>query len=164
MPSTRAEKLWCTLVIENRSPETITIKSVQLQWGKFCNGGKYFINHLHFFESNPILFSLLTLLFIGYGPCNEIPPSDIEGKTIAPKKSYSIYACGRQASASGTEGSVDLYDKNDKISSVYWDCPWGPSSNVVQVRDVPSDWIISHSQFSPDGAIGTVNIKIAYIG
>ena len=161
MSSTRAEKLWATLVLENRSKETITIKNLQVQWGKFCNGGKYSKNHFAPFESSPMLFSL-TLILTGYGPCNEIPPSDIEGKTIAPKKNYSIYTCGRQSSATGTEGSFDLYIKDEKIATVYYDVPWGMNPNVLKITDVDSDWIISSTAFSPDGAMGTVNIKIAY--
>lgn len=162
MSSTRAEKLWCTLVIENRSSETITIKNVQLQWGKFCDGGKY--SKITSLPLSPVRWFFVNASSTGYGPCNEISPSDIDGKTVAPKKSYSIYTCGRQSSASGTEGSIDLYVKNEKIATVYWDCPWGMSPNLLQIRDVPADWILSNSQFSTDGAMGTVNIKTAYIG
>jgi hypothetical protein len=102
--------------------------------------------------------------FIGLSPCNEIPPSDIDGKTIEPKKTYNIYTSGREGAAGGTEGLFDLYVKNEKIATIYWDCPWGAKPNVVQVRDAPTDWMVSNSQYGPYGAIGTVTIKAAYIG
>ena len=107
--------------------------------------------------------SLFVDAFIGLQPCTEIDPSDINGTTISSKKTYSIYTSGRQSSASGTEGSFDLYtSKGDKIVTVYWDCPWAAGSkNVVQLRDVPTDWMVSNSPYNTAGAIGTVIIKFA---
>ena len=92
---------WVTITIEPAN-FAVTIKNVGHSWGKFyANGDKD----------------------------DEIPPSAIEGTVVKAKGSYEISACGRQDSASGTEGFFDLYDGETKIGTYTWDCPWGRPTN-----------------------------------
>ena len=48
---------------------------------------------------------------------NEIQPSAIDVVKIDKKGSCAIYTCGRSDSASGTEGSFDLYDGDTKVGT-----------------------------------------------
>ena len=93
---------WVAITIYPSNFE-VTLKNVAHSWGKFYSDGN---------------------------KDNEIKPSDIEGVKIAKKGSYTIYACGRSDSASGTEGSFDLYDGDTKVGTYSWDCPWGSKDNT----------------------------------
>ncbi len=102
---------WVTITIYPTN-FTVTIKNIAHSWGKFYKNGN---------------------------KDDEIQPSDIEGVNIEGGSSYMIEACGRSDSASGTEGTFDLYDGATKIGTYSWDCPWGSKTNS-------SDWSPSGPQ------------------
>ena len=92
---------------------------------------------------------------------HEIDPKTVIGTEIKPGKSYTFCTCGRQNSASGTEGTVTLAghkDGSDHISDIYWSCPWGPKDNILKVSNTDPNWIIQVPPISSGGPIGRVTI------
>lgn len=82
--------------------------------------------------------------------------------TIGAGHSYSIYSCGREDAASGTEGSLSLYDGETKVAEIYWDCPWGSKHNKFSATVTDSvNYHIDTSGFNEyGGAIGNVIVSI----
>lgn len=99
---------WATFTIS--TTVKLTVKNVTSNWGKFYRDGN---------------------------KDAEISRSDIEGHNIEPGEAYTISTCGREHSASGTEGNFDLYDGTKKVGNYYWDCPWGRKENIS--RWTPAD-------------------------
>uniref|UniRef100_A0A3B0M240 Uncharacterized protein n=1 Tax=Arsenophonus endosymbiont of Trialeurodes vaporariorum TaxID=235567 RepID=A0A3B0M240_9GAMM len=84
----------------------LTIKNVNIIWGKFHKEGDKDI---------------------------EISPSNIKGKVIPENTQYSICACGRDNSTSGTQGMIALFDKDLRIAEYRWNDPWlsGKSESLL---------------------------------
>ncbi|CAF1573660.1 unnamed protein product, partial [Didymodactylos carnosus] len=71
---------------------------------------------------------------------------------------------GRSWSASGTQGSVELWSQSVKIGTFVWDCPWGSKTNSYDITDKGADYVISVDGGSRyGGAIGIVSITVAYV-
>ncbi|KAF2135585.1 uncharacterized protein K452DRAFT_322971 [Aplosporella prunicola CBS 121167] len=119
---------------------TITLKHAQALWGKFYRDGN---------------------------KDAEISTDDVEKITIPAGSQATIYACGRSDASSGTEGKIDLYEDNQKICTIYWDCPWGSKTNNFQIQDRNSNagYMVSVGDWSRDsGAIGNVDVEVAKKG
>ncbi|MFD5088693.1 aegerolysin family protein [Kitasatospora sp. NPDC058406] len=79
---------------------------------------------------------------LSYGKWEDVgnfPPIDIPaGKELA-----AFHSSGRKGAAAGTEGYViyELGDDSGATIKIYWDIPWGSSTNTLKVE--PSDPDIS---------------------
>ncbi|PHH89228.1 hypothetical protein CDD83_6460 [Cordyceps sp. RAO-2017] len=121
-------------MVQNRD---LTVKNAHLYWGKF---------------------------FDCYSKDNEVSTHEVEGSSAAPFEAKYVGACGRSDSASGTEGSFDVYDDATKICRVYWSCPWGSKDNEFRVEDYNQSTSAYQVTVGPwsrnSGAIGTVVLTI----
>jgi len=128
---------WVSIKIQARG-FTAQLKNVVHKWGKFYSSSKD----------------------------SEIDPGTIEGHEITNGNSYTISACGRSDSASGTEGSFDIYDSDTHIGTYSWDCPWGSKTNrSTWDRNFACDnYVVEITGANLDsGALGNVDIVCAYI-
>ncbi len=125
---------WVSIHIENLNVQgELTIKNVSLDWGKFYKGSKD----------------------------NEISTEEVEKLKIGQRQYETINACGREHSASGTEGSLDVYFGSTKVGRYYWDCPWGSKSNTSNWTTSSKDFIVDFSPGNLDsGAIGSASIEV----
>jgi hypothetical protein len=96
---------------------------------------------------------------------NEIPVSEIEGRTITPGNPYKFGACGRSDAAVGTEGSFDIYDGNTLVASYHWDCPWGSKTNYSNLDPHDEDdYVVQVIGANTDsGALGNIAITAVKI-
>ena len=98
----------------------------------------------------------------------EIPPSDVEGTQIKPKKSYVLRTCGRSDSPSGTEGYFDLTVDGRMVRNIYCVSPWGASDNVFRLSGEDEDWMAevkpAGNQGGNAGPLGNVTCTLAYLG
>lgn len=99
----------------------------------------------------------------------EVLPARISGMEILDGFSYTIYACGRSDSASGTEGTVEILDEfePEPVCKIHWDSPFGNSPNVLDVADrnerVKYHISVSDHNQSCNGALGNVTATITRI-
>ncbi|CAM2987522.1 aegerolysin family protein [Vibrio neptunius] len=139
---------WVTITIYATNYD-VTLKNVSHSWGKF-------------YDSKQIGVA-------GGSKDNEYEPSEIEGQVIERGTSFSINACGRSDSASGTEGSFELYDGSTHVGTYSWDCPWGSKTNdsswTLSGPQPPlNKYITSQTGANLDsGALGTVIIQTTKI-
>ncbi len=125
---------WVSISIQSVG-STIQVKNAKLAWGKFYEGNKD----------------------------NEISTDQVNKLVITSGNSVQIASCGREDSASGTEGSFDLYHDDIKIGTYYWECPWGSKTNISTwtPNDV-AEYITQVSGGNLDsGALGNITIKCA---
>jgi hypothetical protein len=125
---------WVSIAIKSDNCD-ITIKNAHLAWGKFYQCGD---------------------------KDREISAESINGKVVSSGSTFTICACGRENSASGTEGSFDLYVGDLHVGSYYWNCPWGSATNT-------STWTKDNGNFLVEldpagnlnsGALGNVGIEV----
>ncbi|KKA28151.1 hypothetical protein TD95_000962 [Thielaviopsis punctulata] len=126
---------WLEIIITNRMRDgDVTLRDAVANWGKFYQNGDKDI---------------------------EIGSDQINGNTLTFDKSFTVQSCGRSDSASGTEGSVKLFEGSTHICTLYWNCPWGSKNNQFKILDQSDDYAVSHTPFNDDsGAIGTVKVKV----
>eukprot|EP01084_Bolivina_argentea_P094376 169657_1 len=128
---------WIEIDIQNKSGTELIIENASLSWGKwYASGNKG----------------------------KELGNPD---KTkIDNGNSFGVYSCGRENSASGSQGSFDLKlfsngKATTRICTMSWDCPWGLKGNSYDVSNKGVGWYPSLSGGSKDsGAIGTVTLVI----
>jgi hypothetical protein len=129
---------WVTITITPANVD-VKLKNVAHSWGKFYKTGD---------------------------KDTEIPVSDIEGTVIAQGSSFTVNACGREDAASGTEGTMDLFDGDTKIGTYTWDCPWGTKSNSSTwsssgPQPPHNKYVVQQSGANLDsGALGNVTIQV----
>ncbi|KAL3457538.1 aegerolysin type hemolysin [Aspergillus heterothallicus] len=126
---------WVDLRVTDDCSAQVAVQNAQVSWGKF-----YQYNNEN----------------------NEISPEQVDKTLINPGQYADICACGRQGSASGTTGSIDLMDTsaNEKICTLNWNCPYS-GSNDLEVTNTNSNYTVSKPQYSPRGALGTVPISVS---
>jgi hypothetical protein len=87
---------------------------------------------------------------------------------VAPGTVESVDSCGRQGSASGTEGTIDLYDGDTRICTLYWNSPWGSNYNEFEIRNYDaetSDFSVSVASWNTGpGALGDVDVTVSKQG
>ncbi|MFH7015703.1 aegerolysin family protein [Flavobacterium sp. FlaQc-47] len=114
---------------------TLSVKNASLSWGKFYEAGD---------------------------KDKEISTDDINKITVASGKTALICSCGRSGSATGTEGSFDLYNGDTKIGKFYWDCPFNKKTNSFNwtiEKDIEKHYNTDREGGNKDsGAIGNVII------
>lgn len=114
---------------------TMNVKEAKLDWGKFYKQGD---------------------------KDKEISTADINKIAVESGKDARICSCGRSGSATGTEGSFELYDGEIKIGKFYWDCPWWKKDNSfswTQEESTKSSYSTNMEGGNTDsGAIGNVTI------
>lgn len=70
-------------------------------------------------------------------------------------------SCGRSDSASGTQGSFDLYDGDTRVVTLVWNCPWGSKSNSWSQSNQNSKYVVSVTGGSMDsGSIGVLTVEV----
>ncbi|KAH7917975.1 putative Asp-hemolysin precursor [Leucogyrophana mollusca] len=135
------EAQWVVLEITNSfRSRPIKIQNASLRWGKFHKNGNKNV---------------------------EISPEEIDRIVIPAGSEHSVSSCGRSSALSGTEGTIDLYDDATKVCTLYWNCPWGSSTNNFEVRDVnkAGGYIVSNGPWNPDGgALGNITVEAAIKG
>ncbi|PIG80348.1 hypothetical protein AARAC_004777 [Aspergillus arachidicola] len=96
---------------------------------------------------------------------HEISAANVNETTVAIGGSADVSSCGRQDSPSGATGSIELWDNENKICKIVWDCPWGSQPNKFAVVDPHEDYWVQYDGWNRDGAgIGTVNVGIGFHG
>jgi hypothetical protein len=95
---------------------------------------------------------------------NEVKWGD-EDKIIPKGSAGMICSCGRADSATGTEGSFNIYDGETLVAAYYWCCPWGSKTNTSKLTpnsnpDVSDNYAtqLSGGNFNA-GALGDITIK-----
>lgn len=127
---------WISVTINSRNLN-ISIKNAHLAWGKFHGQGN---------------------------KDYEIGPNEINQIVVAAGSDVDINACGREGSASGTEGEFELYEGSTQIGIFYWNCPWGSKSNELRWTPTNDNYVTQISDGNLDsGAIGRVTLKCAKI-
>ena len=97
---------------------------------------------------------------------NEVDPDTLTGREIPPQTEFVIYACGKENSPKGTQGSVILSTLSlggAEIAMVVWNCPPQPpsgSDNTVDLVHFLDPWIVSVSQVPDSGPIGPVAVGL----
>lgn len=134
---------WILLkIINTLLSHNIQVNNAVLTYGKFYNPAK--------------------------GTDYEISREEISDMEILARHSEEVASCGRAASPTGTEGSIDLYYSGTKICTVYWDCPYS-GSNKLEIRNNGGagylctlktlDWGRDNGH-----AIGNVNVEVSGAG
>ncbi|MFC5704107.1 aegerolysin family protein [Cohnella faecalis] len=97
-----SDSLWVEVFIDNYNTDVV-IRNIKLEWGR-----------LYKLEDRS----------------TEISADSLNGTVIKAGKKLWVCACGRSWSPSGTEGSFQLFDLEDKLIGTYsWDCPLGKRLN-----------------------------------
>ena len=97
----------------------------------------------------------------------EMPAEEISKLIFPAGSTNDISACGRSDAASGTEGTIALYDGETKICVLYWSCPWGETRNYFEVRDRnrKDGYMVSVENWNHgSGALGTIDIEVGKKG
>ncbi|MHC5748869.1 MAG: aegerolysin family protein, partial [Nostoc sp.] len=129
--------LWVSIQIKNTfNSDNIYIKNARLEFGKFVqNEDKYM----------------------------EIGSSDLLS-TIPAGQTGTISSASRTNSASGTEGTIDLFDADVKIAQLYWNCPFGSQENTFKVIDLNSKdgYIVNVGDVNRSSALGIINVEVGF--
>jgi hypothetical protein len=128
---------WVSITIKPLNSD-ITVKNPVHEWGKFFAGSKD----------------------------NEVSSESINGTIIEAGNSYTINACGRSDSASGTEGSIDLYDGKVHVGNYYWSCPWSSVySNKSTWSSASNNHIaqVTGGNVDNSGSLGNITIKVVKV-
>ncbi|MFS0519393.1 aegerolysin family protein [Nostoc sp. UIC 10630] len=129
--------LWVSIQIKNTfNSDNIYIKNARLEFGKFVqNEDKYM----------------------------EIGASDLLS-TIPAGQTGTISSASRTNSASGTEGTIDLFDADVKIAQLYWNCPFGSQENTFKVIDLNSKdgYIVNVGDVNRSSALGIINVEVGF--
>ncbi|KAH7905789.1 Aegerolysin family protein [Hygrophoropsis aurantiaca] len=137
----KAYKQWVVLTITNSfRSRPILIQHASLSWGKFYQNGD---------------------------KGAELTPEQIDQIVIPPGSEHSVSSCGRSDASSGTEGTIDVYDDETKVCTLYWNCPWGSPTNNFEVRNVnkAGGYIVSNGPWNVSGgALGNIAIEAAIRG
>ena len=124
---------WIGLTMENSTGVQFKIVAVKLVWGKVYSDPN---------DKN-----------------SEIPPSSLVGKTIDPKGSFKLNSCGRNGTASGTEGTVTIGYQGTSNISIYWNVPHiGTNVLTPTVLNGPY-WANFKSDVPRDGPIGNISVE-----
>ncbi|KAL2367742.1 hypothetical protein RJZ57_007890 [Blastomyces gilchristii] len=93
----------------------------------------------------------------------EITPDQVDEIVIPESGSGDIYSCGRQGAPAGTQGSVDLIDKDtlQKICTINWSSPFGGGSNYISASDVDRHYMVGVPAVSANRPVGFVDISVA---
>ncbi|KAK6819219.1 hypothetical protein RU639_008142 [Aspergillus parasiticus] len=126
---------WITVhIINNTGDNIVKVQNAEVSWGKFYQTGD---------------------------KDHEISAANVNETTVAIGGSADVSSCGRQDSASGTTRSIELWDNENKICKIVWDCPWANQPNDFNIVDQSEDYSVQHGDWNRDGArIGTVNVEI----
>lgn len=94
---------------------------------------------------------------------NELSPSEVDGQVIEiGQECFNVVSsCGRSDSASGIQGSFDLYDGDTRVVTLVWNCPWGSKSNSWSQSNQNSKYVVSVTGGSMDsGSIGVLTVEV----
>ncbi|KAB2573789.1 hypothetical protein BFW01_g1210 [Lasiodiplodia theobromae] len=131
---------WVILRIINRLQiKRISVKNARLDWGKFHQNGN---------------------------KDEEITPAAVNAVTVGAGQTTDVSSCGRSDAPSGTEGTLDLYDGDTKICTLYWNCPWGAKYTDFRIQDGNWDsYTLSaggpKSNIGWSGALGEIEVEIS---
>ncbi|KKC98871.1 MULTISPECIES: aegerolysin family protein [Photobacterium] len=94
---------------------------------------------------------------------DELSPEEVNGQVVEiGQEGFNIVSsCGRSDSASGTQGSFDLFDGSTKVVTLVWDCPWGSKSNSWSQTGQNRNYVVSVTGGSMNsGAIGVLTVEV----
>lgn len=123
---------WLELKIQNNSSKTLRIKNLYVHWGK---------------------------LYASPDKGTAVGEDTFNNHDIASRDALSFASCGRENSWSGTEGEFDIFDGNDRVCQVYWDCPY-TGDNKLNARYVKDKWFPMVPAICTSGSIGSQTITI----
>ncbi|EFJ25241.1 hypothetical protein SELMODRAFT_99959, partial [Selaginella moellendorffii] len=124
---------WVSFKITNLGPDTLVVRNSVLPWGKWYK-----------YPNKGIDGSSPGGVTIASGATSPTPP---------------FAACGRENSPSGTEGTFDLYAKEIKVATIYFDCPY-IGSNKLSVQYACNTCVVQLPSFSTSGPLGDLVIKV----
>ncbi|KAF9345299.1 hypothetical protein BGX26_003312 [Mortierella sp. AD094] len=124
---------WVEFTLQNKDVDNLTLKDVQLSWGKWYQNGD---------KSKETS-----------GPADQTIPKEGEIR---------VASCGRADSPSGTTGSFSLYDGRTMIAKIAWDCPY-TGRNTFTVSDVSVNYAVNPSSFQERGALGELTITVVNV-
>lgn len=81
---------------------------------------------------------------------------------IQPGEKLRVSACGRADSASGTQGTIRIWDsdRNKQLVTAYFNCPWSGSNDFRALVHETSYVAVSHSSFTAGGALGEMSMRV----
>ncbi|KAI1113287.1 aegerolysin type hemolysin [Nemania sp. NC0429] len=90
--------------------------------------------------------------------------AEIDRIFINPGMIVKICACGREDTPSGVTGIFNIYDDENYICMVHWDCPF-VGANTFGTRDenLQAGYVVAASECPKHGPIGKVKVEIARI-
>ncbi|KAI3115593.1 hypothetical protein CBS147333_1093 [Penicillium roqueforti] len=91
---------------------------------------------------------------------DEISTEMIDQTQVAPGSSVNINSCGNPAEASGTEGSIELYDGYTRIAKVHWPCHLGNHSSEFGISELNDHYWIKSGAWDADSAIGFLDVQV----
>jgi aegerolysin len=111
---------------------TIQIRNAEYSWGKFYRRGN---------------------------KDDDISPGDIDKIIVWANSGQSAYicACGRDSSASGTEGSFEIWDGQNRVGLFKWDCPY-INPNSASFQPDHAGYVTTIPEISRSGHIGAIKI------
>lgn len=123
---------WVVITVKARNT-SLSIRNAHLSWGKFYQ--------------NP-------------NKDQELSADDINKIVIPANNNAVIASCGRSDSASGTEGSFDIYDGQTNVGNYYWNCPWGSKTNTSTWTPNDTDRYVTQVTGGnlDSGALGNISI------
>lgn len=90
----------------------------------------------------------------------ELKPDEIDKIQISSGRSAYVCSCGRESASSGTEGSFNIYDGEQKVTHVKWDCPWSGQNSRSHESDSEAYGITMTGGTSKSGSIGEVTVIV----
>lgn len=92
----------------------------------------------------------------------EVPPKEIDLMNIYAGSPVIVSACGWENSASGTQGSFDIFDGAAKMGTFWWDAPWAPGAANTWGFNPASDVYVGQVTGGHSSApeIGSVKLRL----
>ncbi|EIN09992.1 Aegerolysin [Punctularia strigosozonata HHB-11173 SS5] len=133
---------WTEITIQNTSDAELRFRNASLNWGKFYNCER------------------------GTNKDEEIEPGSLGAKVIPAHGSYTIGACGRENTWSGTEGQFDLYapGTGQLAATVKFYSPHGSSYNSVNIDCPNKEWSAGQNgaYLGNDKPLGAFTVTVAH--
>lgn len=152
---------WTEIKITNTSAVDIQFTNSALTWGKFYSC-----------EPSGRLFGTLYMSMLTDAPIAnkdaEIQPGDLNNTTISAGKTYTIGACGRENTWSGTDGQFDLHAPSLglTVAKITFYSPYGASYNNFHIDSPnPGQWMSTSNggNLTNNGPLGSITVTVKKI-
>lgn len=127
---------WAEFTVHNKTREQpLSICGVQLKWGRFYKEGDM---------------------------DDELCARDVDA-TVAQGERSTLRVRARDNTSSWCEGHFGIYAGDTLVRTVYW--IWhGDEDNVLRLDDAQPGWVVDTSAWSKQGALGEIDVRVAYVG